>query len=55
MSPCSGNRNLEEVVEGFAQAKSLPLDEGFYSVIQTTFDDLARRQVVSLIGDPIAV
>jgi radical SAM superfamily enzyme YgiQ (UPF0313 family) len=55
LASCSGDRTLEEVVEGFARARSLALDEGSYSVIQATFEDLARRQVVNLIGDRIAI
>jgi hypothetical protein len=55
LAASSGDHTLEELVERLAQTRNLAIDNGTYSAIQETFNDLARKQVVDLIGYQVAV
>jgi hypothetical protein len=50
LAACSGRYSLEELVESLAKARNLAIDDRAHSAIQETFNDLARKQVVALIG-----
>ena len=50
-----GRQTLDEMVDHLARTRNLAIDNGTYSVIQETFRDMARKQMVDLFDYQVAV
>ncbi len=55
LAACSGNLTLEELVNRLVISRNLAVDHSAYLTIKETFDDLARKRVVDMIGYHVAV